>query len=407
MRVGFLHPDLGIGGAERLVLDAALSLQKQGVVVSFDTAHHDVNHCFTETKDGTLEVNCYGDFLPRHTFGRFFAFWAYFRMVYVSIVMIFKHYFVEKYDCVFIDQVSIPVCLFRLFTPCKILFYCHFPDKLLTERKCLLKKLYRWPLDLLEELTTGCAHEVLVNSKFTAGVFKKHFSLLKFVPKVLYPAINLEAWDFDHVSPDSLPPELQGRPLIVSLNRYERKKNIGLALLAFEQVLRDPAIPAKVRESLVLVIAGGYDPRVAENTEHYCELEDLAFTQLRLPKGQVAFLRSISEECRTALLSQALALTYTPVNEHFGIVPCEAMYAQVPVVACNSGGPLESVLEGSTGFLCDPTPAAFAAALKKLVGDQSLQQQMATAAKTHVERQFSLTAFGAALHGILGDLMRQ
>lgn len=30
MRVTFLHPDLGIGGAERLIVDAALALQRKG-----------------------------------------------------------------------------------------------------------------------------------------------------------------------------------------------------------------------------------------------------------------------------------------------------------------------------------------------------------------------------------------
>ena len=29
-RVVFVHPDLGIGGAERLVVDAALALQQRG-----------------------------------------------------------------------------------------------------------------------------------------------------------------------------------------------------------------------------------------------------------------------------------------------------------------------------------------------------------------------------------------
>jgi hypothetical protein len=28
-------------------------------------------------------------------------------------------------------------------------------------------------------------------------------------------------------------------------------------------------------------------------------------------------------------------VVYTPVNEHFGIVPLEAMYARRPVIACN------------------------------------------------------------------------
>lgn len=46
MNVVFLHPDLGIGGAERLVVDAALALQAKGHKATFVTGHHDRNHCF-------------------------------------------------------------------------------------------------------------------------------------------------------------------------------------------------------------------------------------------------------------------------------------------------------------------------------------------------------------------------
>lgn len=42
----------------------------------------------------------------------------------------------------------------------KVLFYCHFPDQLLTQRKSALKKLYRTPIDWLEERTTGMADMV-------------------------------------------------------------------------------------------------------------------------------------------------------------------------------------------------------------------------------------------------------
>jgi len=40
------------GGAERLVVDAALGLQKLGHSVDIYTSHHDPNHCFEETRDG-------------------------------------------------------------------------------------------------------------------------------------------------------------------------------------------------------------------------------------------------------------------------------------------------------------------------------------------------------------------
>lgn len=55
-RVVFLHPDLGIGGAERLVVDAAVALKSKGCSVQIWTAHYDPTHCFSETLDPDLPV---------------------------------------------------------------------------------------------------------------------------------------------------------------------------------------------------------------------------------------------------------------------------------------------------------------------------------------------------------------
>ena len=49
-----VHPDLGIGGAERLVIDAAVGLQSLGHKVTILTSHCDPKHCFEEARDGKL-----------------------------------------------------------------------------------------------------------------------------------------------------------------------------------------------------------------------------------------------------------------------------------------------------------------------------------------------------------------
>ena len=61
---------------------------------------------------------------------------------------------------------------------------------------------------------------------------------------------------------------------MTSLNRYERKKNIPLALKAFANFLKRSASDAS--ENNILVVAGGWDPRVAENVEHENELRKIA-----------------------------------------------------------------------------------------------------------------------------------
>jgi alpha-1,3/alpha-1,6-mannosyltransferase len=82
---------------------------------------------------------------------------------------------------------------------------------------------------------------------------------------------------------------------------------------------------------------------------------------------QVWFLPSFSDAQRAALLAKARAVVYTPQNEHFGIVPLEAMAAARPVIACNSGGPRESVKNGVTGFLVKPNARSFAHAMATFV----------------------------------------
>ena len=90
---------------------------------------------------------------------------------------------------------SLPIPLLRLRNR-NVLFYCHFPDKLLsTNRKSYIMQAYRFVLDHLEELTTAMAYTVLVNSRFTQGIYLDSFSLIRRfcpnkVPQILYPAIN-------------------------------------------------------------------------------------------------------------------------------------------------------------------------------------------------------------------------
>ena len=75
-------------------------------------------------------------------------------------------------------------------------------------------------------------------------------------------------------------------------------------------------------------------------------------TALNIPHDiEVLFLLSVPAQLKSLLLNAARLLVYTPSNEHFGIVPLEAMLAGVPVLAANSGGPLETVVDGETGWL--------------------------------------------------------
>lgn len=82
------------------------------------------------------------------------------------------------------------------------------------------------------------------------------------------------------------------------------------------------------------------------------------------------------------------------------------MAAQKPVIACNSGGPIETVRDGETGFLCDPTPKDFSAAMSKFLQDPLTAQRMGTEARRHVTESFSTKIFGQRLNRYLIDVSR-
>ncbi|CAN6176941.1 unnamed protein product [Urochloa humidicola] len=388
LRVAVIHPDLGIGGAERLIVDAACQLAAHGHDVHVFTSHHDKNRCFEETVSGLFPVIVYGDFLRRHVFYRFHAVCAYLCCLFVALCVLLRW---PSFDVIMVDQVSVVIPLLKLKPSSKIVFYCHFPDLLLAQHTTMLRRLYRKPIDMIEEVTTGMADLILVNSKFTAATFARTFLGLHargIEPAVLYPAVSVEQFH----EPCAYKLNFQ------SINRFERKKNLDLAISAFS-LLRSVAStlpPGDALQEATLTVAGGYDMRLKENVEYLEELKRLAETEG--VSGQVKFVTSCSTSERNELLSNCLCVLYTPKDEHFGIVPLEAMAAHKPVIACNSGGPVETVVNEVTGFLCDPSPTEFSKAMLKLVNDHDLAVRMGEQARDHVMQKFSTKTFGDLLN---------
>ncbi|KRZ26240.1 Alpha-1,3/1,6-mannosyltransferase ALG2 [Trichinella pseudospiralis] len=281
-RIAFLHPDLGIGGAERLVVDAALSLKRSGYGVCLFTSHHDLQHCFPETANGTLSVVVSGDFIPR---------------------------------------------------------------SLLSERSSLVKSFYRFPIDQLEDYSTSIAHCIL---------------------------------------------------MMYAVKRSSHLKNIHVCMCCIQvSMSRCCQLKINLRETLTeehkdavqLVIAGGYDPQLKINLDYFAHLLKLC-KRLNL-NNFVSFVESPTEELKISLIVNCTALVYTPSNEHFGIVPLEAMYCQVPVIACNSGGPMETILHEKTGYLVPSDPQAFADVMIKFVEDATLKTKFGQAGREWVLNKFS------------------
>jgi alpha-1,3/alpha-1,6-mannosyltransferase len=317
----------------------------------------------------------------------------------------------------FVDQLSAGIPLLRWLQPCPhVIFYCHFPDKLLAKRGGLLKTLYRAPFDWLESWSTGCSDTIVVNSHFTKSVFAEAFPGLKHrTPSVVYPCVDTTASD----TLNEIKPLWPGKKFLLSINRFEKKKDVALAIKAYA------GLSAGERQNARLVIAGGFDPRVAENTSTYTELCELAdslqlkhattktvITAQGIPRDiSVLFLHSVPGAFKATLLSTASLLVYTPRNEHFGIVPLEAMLAGTPVLAANEGGPTETVISGQTGWLRDVSKVqewteVMRIALEDGDGEQRLRE-MGRWGRERVVAEFSLDKMGERLDDAMEAMMRQ
>lgn len=401
-KIIFIHPDLGIGGAERLAVDAALALKQEGHDVEFITSHHNRNHCFVETKDGTLPVQVIGDWLPRNVFGKFYALCMYFRMIVISLYIVL---FYDKPDLIFCDLVSVCIPILQV-KQIKVIFYCHYPDQLLSKKGNFIKAIYRFPLNKLEEWTTCKADKILVNSEFTKSVVLATFKSLESNQlEILYPSVYTQG--FEKTKPEPIEDVIKPLPakkdvVFLSVNRYERKKNLELAIYSFNS-LRS-RLNEKMRDHVKLVVAGGYDPNNVENVDYYRELTEIV-EKLKL-FDSVIFLTSPSDAAKIALFKFCHCIIYTPSNEHFGIVPIEAMFCKKPVIAVNSGGPKESVVDNRTGFLCEPNEEAFASAMKKIVdNEENIIEQFSQFGLNRFHEKFSFQAFSHQLNGIVNNML--
>jgi len=166
---------------------------------------------------------------------------------------------------------------------------------------------------------------------------------------------------------------------LLTVARLEPHKGVDTVIRAL------PAIVEQAADVRYAVAGSGPDRERLEKLAHKAGVAE-----------RVRFLSEVSERDLPALYN--IATVYVGASrraerigvEGFGLALVEASACGLPVVAGNSGGVPDAVRDGETGFLVPPEdPAAFAAAICRLLGDSDLVGRVGAAGRRAVETYFN------------------
>ncbi len=182
------------------------------------------------------------------------------------------------------------------------------------------------------------------------------------------------------------------RPYVLFVGRITRQKGVTHLVEAI------PHLPAGTQ---VVLCAGAPDtPEIAQ------EMRDKVAAARAAGADILWIEKMVTKEDAIQLYSHCAVFCCPSVYEPFGIINLEAMACRAPVVASATGGILEVVVEGETGYLvpfeADPVttfplhPEQFArslaAKLTDLLADPVRARRMGEAGRIRVEQTFSWTA---------------
>ena len=191
--------------------------------------------------------------------------------------------------------------------------------------------------------------------------------------------------------PAGAPPAGTGYAVVAG--RLQPLKGLDLAIEAIA------AVPESIRPELV--VAGD----ASADFDGY--VEELTALAARHGIGHgVRFVGPQSRASLAALLRGARLVLIPSHSETFGLVALEGAASGVPVVAADSGGLREAVVEGETGVVLDSRdPQAWAEAITAILTDPELARRLSLAGRERAEH-FDWPRSGEALLAVYGELLR-
>jgi len=173
-----------------------------------------------------------------------------------------------------------------------------------------LIQLYFSSLRKWDQIASSRPDFLIANSKIVQSRIKKYYNRDSFL---IYPPIEVE----------KIKPNFEKGNYFLVISKLRSFKRIDLVVKVFNDLGED-----------LIIIGDGP------------ELENLR----KISKENISFVGNVSDEEKFDYLQNSRAII-TPTIEDFGMSPIEGMSAGKPVIAINSGGTSETIINGETGIL--------------------------------------------------------
>ena len=347
IKIAFTHNALSNrGGAERKLLLIAQHLKHlPGVEVTIFVNEYMPEKTFSEYLAGLniIEVR------PRGLVSKFFTF---FKIGYLTK----DFHLIHAHN----HPAHIPAVISKLIRRKPVLWFDNEPLLYLEgtrDRERDIKRIKLWFVMVLERMVLPWIDLIVANSRNTQSAIRRFFNRES---ELIYSGV-----DTDQLRPA---PRMQRSKIKIStVSRFEKAKNIDFILRM-----------AAILNQYDFVIAGNG----SEETQMRNIIQERNLTNVTL-------LVAISEKKKIELLQESDIFVFPTLNEPLGINVVEAMSCGTPVVAFNSGGARETVVNDETGFLVD-TEQEFIKKVVTLAGNPALRISMGKASRRRAVDLFSL-----------------
>jgi glycosyltransferase involved in cell wall biosynthesis len=345
MKIHLVIKGLGLGGAERHVVDCAKAFVCRGhdVTVSYLLPHKDA--LVEELRTKGISVTSLGG----RRISMLSSFWRFIRLMYEL-----------KPDVV---HAHLPVAgiLARIAKPC-LGFRLVFTEHNVYERLHPVTRSFHRATRFLDDFSISCSRPVAES--------------LPWQSKVIDNGIAVLPQDVVHQNPGlrerfKIPTDAV---VYISVANLLKKKNHILLIEAF-----GAALSGENNAHLVLV---GQDGTERSFLESRCSKLGI--------KQTVHFAGPIPNA--SALLSDADVFCLSSTFEGLPIALLESMSAGLPAVVTNVGGMPDAVVNGMTGFVVNLHVESFGKALRVMYESQNLRRKMGEEARRRVASVYSMDA---------------